>query len=126
MLTVVLILNCVLAAFCFYIAWQVWQFRKAIAQATEALTLAEQATQATLQDAPDAILQGQIGSHQLRQSYRQLEGQLRQVEKVLSLLGSLQGLLHWRRGLRLPIGPSRSIQSRSGRALSSIGDSSPS
>jgi predicted PurR-regulated permease PerM len=118
MLTVVLILNCVLAAFCFYIAGQVWQFRNAIAQATEVLTLAEQATQATLQDAPDAILQGQIGSYQLRQSYHQLEGQLRQAEKALSLLGSLQGLIRLRRGLRPSIGKSRSPQSRSAKSRS--------
>ncbi|MEB3294724.1 MAG: hypothetical protein VKJ24_16330 [Synechococcales bacterium] len=102
MLTVVLVLNACLATFCFYLAWQVWQFRKALVQATEALTLAEQATHETLVGAPEAILQGQIGTYQLRQSYRQLEGQLRQAEKGLVLLQGFQRVGRLRQGFGKP------------------------
>lgn len=93
MLTVVLVMNGLLAAFCFYIAWQVWQFRRSLIQATAALDTAEQATHAILHGAPDAILQGQIGTHQLRQNYRHLELQIRQAQKALALLRLGQSLL---------------------------------
>ncbi|MBD2329643.1 hypothetical protein [Alkalinema sp. FACHB-956] len=86
MLTVILILNGFLATFCFYIAWRVWQFRRVLIQATAALDTAEQATHRVLQDAPEAILQGQISTRQLRQRYRQLEVNLRQAEKALSIV----------------------------------------
>ena len=105
MLTVILILNGLLATFCFYIAWRVWQFRRVLTQATVALYTAEQATHRVLQDAPDAILQGQISTRQLRQHYRQLEVNLRQAEKALSIvrlgqllfLSQLKGLQKLRR-----------------------------
>ncbi|OUC12190.1 MAG: hypothetical protein B0A82_23835 [Alkalinema sp. CACIAM 70d] len=86
MLTVILIINGLLASFCFYIAWRVWQFRQVLTQATAALDTAERATHQVLQDAPEAIMQGQISTRQLRQRYRQLEVNLRQAEKALSIV----------------------------------------
>ncbi len=93
MITLVLIFNAILAAMCFYIAWQLWQWRQALAQVADALIDAERVTHEVLNGAPEGILQGQIGSHQLRQSYRQLDTQRRQVKKLLGFLSFGTNLL---------------------------------
>ncbi|WP_073074261.1 hypothetical protein [Phormidesmis priestleyi] len=95
MVTTVVTINLLLALGCFYIAWKVWQFRRAIATAADALLIAEQHTHAVLHGAPDAILRGQIGTHQLRQSYQKLEPQYQQVRRALALLSLGQTV--WRR-----------------------------
>lgn len=102
MVTLVVTINLLLALGCFYLAWKVWQFRRAIAIAADALLIAEQRTHAVLHGAPDAILRGQVGTHQLRQRYQQLEPQYQQVRKALALLSLGQTV--WRRRAQfLPI-----------------------
>jgi hypothetical protein len=95
MITLILLFNTLLAAMCFYIAWQMWQWRQALSQVADALIDAERVTHEVLNGAPDGILQGQIGSYELRQSYRQIESQLRRVQKFVNLLSfgnrALQG-----------------------------------
>ncbi|MGI0494731.1 hypothetical protein ACN4EG_23340 [Alkalinema pantanalense CENA528] len=112
MLTVILIINGLLATFCFYIAWRVWQFRRVLTRATTALETAEQATHRVLQDAPEAILQGQMSTRQLRQHYRHLEVNLRQAEKALSIvrLGQLLFLSQVKVSQRLRRTPKASHQ----------------
>jgi hypothetical protein len=104
MIILVLIFNAILAAMCFYIAWQLWLWRQALAQVADALIDAERVTHEVLNGAPEGILQGQIGSHQLRQSYRQLDSQRRQVQKLLGFLSFGTDLLG-RRSQRRPLRP---------------------
>jgi hypothetical protein len=87
MVTVVVIINLLLAMLCLYGAWHFWHLRRAFAQAANALIVAEQSTHDTLYGAPQAIRQGQIGASQLRVSYQQLEPKLQRAQQALALLG---------------------------------------
>lgn len=100
MVTVVLVLNGLLALLCLSAAWQVWRWRSTLAHVADALTAAERTTHRVLQDAPQAIATGQLGSSQLRQQYRLLALQLRQVQQILALLGLGQWV--WRQSRRKP------------------------
>jgi hypothetical protein len=95
MVTIVVVINLVIAALCFYAAWHLWRLRKALASAADALVVADKATHAVLSNAPQNIIRGQLGSYQLRQKYRQLDQKLQQVEKLLGLIGF--GQIIWRR-----------------------------
>lgn len=86
MLTVVLVLNGVIALSCLYVAWQLWRIRRVLARVADTLTAVERSTYKVLHRAPRAIANGQTGTRKLRQKYRQLEAQLQQVEQVLALL----------------------------------------
>jgi hypothetical protein len=94
MLTIVLILNMLIAGLCWYGVWRIWQFRQALVRVTAALTLAEQDIQQVLQDAVYTVRQGQTGTTQLRQQYQQVLRRLQQVQQVIGLLGL--GQLIWR------------------------------
>lgn len=110
MLTLVVTFNLLLALGCFYLAWKVWQFRRAIATVTDALLTAERHTHAVLHGAPNAILKGQIGTRQIRQSYQKLEPQYQQVRRALALLSVGQTV--WSQRARLPFSnlPQRSLR----------------
>ncbi len=86
MLTVVITVNVLIAGFCFFVAWKVWQLRRVLVKVTTALDRAERSTHRVLYGAPDAIRRGELGIHQLRQRYRQLEPQLAQAQQALSIL----------------------------------------
>jgi hypothetical protein len=106
----VVVINLLLALFCFYLAWKVWQFRRAIANAADALLIAEQNTHNVLHGAPDAILKGQIGTSQLRQRYQQLEPQYQKARQALALLSIGQTI--WRQRVRfLSTSPQRTLRS---------------
>jgi len=114
MLMMVVVINLLLALFCFYLAWKVWQFRRAIANAADALVIAEKNTHKVLHGAPSAILKGQIGTSQLRQRYQQLEPQYQKVRQALALLSIGQTV--WNQRIRfLSASPQRSPQSKSRR-----------
>ncbi len=91
MLTVVLVLNGVIALLCLYVAWQLRRIRQVLAKVADTLTAVERSTHAVLHPAPIAIGKGQGGTRKLRQQYRKLEAQLLRLEQVLAL---------WQRGQR--------------------------
>jgi hypothetical protein len=86
MVTIVLIVNTLIALLCLYVAWQVWKLRLILANVADTLIAVERNTYAVLHGAPNAIIQGQRGTRQLRKQYRQLQTQLSQAERVLALL----------------------------------------
>ena len=94
MLITVLVINLLISLFCLYSAWQIWQLRRTLANVADALTLYERDTHAVLYGAPPAILQGQKGTHALRQQYQRLTMQLQKVQQVLALVSFGQGV--WR------------------------------
>jgi len=94
MLTVVVVLNVLISLVCLYVAWQVWNLRRVLGAAADAILLAERNTYNVLHGAPEAILQGQAGVGGARDSYQQLELQLRKVQQVLTLLSLVQRV--WR------------------------------
>jgi hypothetical protein len=65
---------------------------RSLARAADSLIAAEHVTHRVLHRAPEAIMQGQLGSHELRSYYRQLKPQLRQAQQMLVLLGMGQSL----------------------------------
>lgn len=113
MVTVVIVINVVLALLCLYTAWQVLKFRRVLAQVTATLSAAERSTHRTLYRAPEAILKGQAGTQYLRQQYRQLQMQLGLVQQILALLSL--GQVAWRsRSQSLPLLRSSGRSGRSG------------
>lgn len=94
MLKVVLILNLLIAGLCWYVVWRVWQLRCALSRVTNALVVAERSTHRVLYRAPEAILQGQSNTYQLRYQYQQVLLQIQQVRQILTLLGL--GQVIWR------------------------------
>jgi HAMP domain-containing protein len=101
MLTFVLIFNLVVACVCFYVASQIWAWRGAMAQTADALIEAERVTHEVLNGAPNGIMQGQLATYEVRQSYRQLDRQLQQLQKVMAILRFFSGFWVGRRPLRL-------------------------
>jgi hypothetical protein len=93
MVTVIVVLNVLISLLCLYAAWKVWNLRRVLAAAADAVTLAERNTYALLHGAPKNISQGQLGVHGLRERYQQLEQQLRKVQQVLTLLVLVQRIL---------------------------------
>lgn len=90
MLTVVVVLNVLISLLCLYVAWQVWNLRRALGAAADAVLLAERNTYNVLHGAPEAISQGQVGIGGARDSYQQLELQLQKIQQVLTLLSLVQ------------------------------------
>lgn len=99
MVTVVVAINILIALINFYIAWRVWQIRRVLAGAANAILAADRNTYGVLHGAPGAIAQGQKGTKAAREQYRRLEVQLQQLQQILALIGLGQRL--WQRRSRL-------------------------
>lgn len=100
MLTVVVVLNVLISLVCLFVAWQVWNLRRVLGAAADAILLAERNTYNVLHGAPEAITQGQMGVGEARESYQQLELQLQKVQQVVTLLSLVQRV--WRLRRRSP------------------------
>lgn len=103
MLAAILIVNALIALVCFYLTWRVLKLRRTLARVADVLFDVERNTHYLLQDAPDGIRSGQVGTQQFRRQYRQLELQMRRVRKVLALLSF--GRWAWQRRGRKRISP---------------------
>ena len=90
MVTVVVIINTLIALINFYIAWRVWKLRRVLAGAAKAILAAERNTYNVLHVAPGAIAKGQKGSKALGNQYRRLDIQFQRLVQLLSLSGLLQ------------------------------------
>lgn len=93
MVVVVVVINVVISLLCLYVAWYVWNLRRALAIATAVVTRFERDTHNALQGAPHAISLGQLGVRGARGSYQNLESQLQRVQQVVAFLGLVQSLL---------------------------------
>ncbi|HEY9664969.1 MAG TPA: hypothetical protein V6C65_41545, partial [Allocoleopsis sp.] len=71
------------------------QLRRQLATVADILTDAECSTSNLLQQAPEAIVQGQLGVYHLRQHYQLLSLRLRQVQQILAVVGL--GQIVWQR-----------------------------
>ncbi len=87
MLIGVIVLNFLLAAYGFHLAWQLWKLRRAFSQAADALILAERHTHRVLSGAPSGIERRELGVYQARQTYRKLEPKFQHVQQALAVLG---------------------------------------
>lgn len=114
MLNVVVVLNVLISLLCLYVARQVWNLRRVLGATVDAVLLAERNTYKVLHDAPENILQGQVGVGSARDSYQQLEVQLQKIQQVLTLLSLVQRVwgLSRRSGLGSVISPGLKLQRR--------------
>jgi hypothetical protein len=90
-------LNLVVALFCFYVAWRVWQLSKSLGAVADALTNWERNTHNTLNPVviPPAILRGQAGTVYLRQRYSLLQLQLQRLQQLMAMVGLLPQASRW-------------------------------
>lgn len=95
MVTVIVSLNLFIALFCLVVVWRVMQLRRQLATVADILTDAECSTSNLLQQAPEAIVQGQLGVYHLRQHYQLLTLRLQQVQQILAVVGL--GQFVWQR-----------------------------
>ena len=86
MVTVVVVINFVVALMLLFIAWRIWQIRPQLARAADTLIAVERSTHKVLGGAPTAISISQQNIHQLGQGNEPLQLQLQQVRQVLSFL----------------------------------------
>lgn len=86
MVTVVVIINTLIALFNFYVAWRIWQLRGQIARAADTINRAEKSTYNVLHKAPNPIYQGQKGVLGLRDRYHLLTVQMQRLKQILPLL----------------------------------------
>jgi hypothetical protein len=96
MVTIVVVLNFLIALLCLGMAWQMGKVRRLLANATKALIVAERNTYNVLSPAPNAILKGQAGISWLTAQYQQSPYLLQPVQRVFVWL--VIGQKIWLRG----------------------------
>lgn len=99
MVTVVIVINTLIALILLYVAWRVWQLRVRLARLADKLSAYERSAHAVLRGTPDAISIGRLGIHKLRQGPQPLDLELVRIQQVLTLFGIGQEI--WQRS-RLP------------------------
>jgi len=111
MVTVVVVLNTLIALICFYVAWRIVKLRRRLAKIADTLISAERRTHSVLKGGPKGIYKGQRGVHKLIERYQRLEPQLQKIQQVLALLSLGQKV--WQRGSRFvntsPSRPSKGL-----------------
>jgi predicted negative regulator of RcsB-dependent stress response len=95
MVTTVVIINFLIALLLTYIAWQVWQLKRTLANIADKLSAYERATYAALHTAPENIYIGQKGVYSLRQQQQGLKVQIQKLQQIFSLM--ILGRNLWRR-----------------------------
>jgi hypothetical protein len=90
MVTVVVVLNTLIALFCFFAAWKIKKLRRRLAKIAETLTSSERRTNSALSRSPKVIYKGQRGAERLNERYQKLEPQLKKLRKVLPILSLVQ------------------------------------
>ncbi len=97
MVTVVVVINTLIALILLYVAWKLRQLQQRIRRVVDKLTEIESKIYALLHKAPDAIAKGQMGIHKLRQGNEPLQLKLQRVRQILILFGL--GQQAWRRSI---------------------------
>jgi hypothetical protein len=98
MLIFVIVFNLFLTLFNLYIAFRLWKLRRVLARVTKTLTMVERRLHRIFYPAPEIVLKGKQGTHELRQHYQRLLVQVELIEKILGLVSLGVGI--WRRQLR--------------------------
>ena len=94
MVTIVVIINTLIALTLFYVAWRVRQLHRRVARVTDRLSLYERKIHLVLPGTPEAISIGRLAIHKLRQG-SPMDLKLIRVQQVLTLFGVGQQI--WQR-----------------------------
>jgi hypothetical protein len=86
MVIAVVIINLILSGVFFFVAWRLWKLKQTIDGATEAILNADRVTYDVLHGTPAALLQGELGTRNLRTQYQQVELQLLRFRQIVQLL----------------------------------------
>lgn len=95
MLTIVCVINTLLAICCLGVAWRLWRLRRTLRRVTHALIAVERRIDRVLSPAPYYISKGEQGVKRLQLQLQQLEPRLKRVQQILSVLS--WGRVLWRR-----------------------------
>jgi hypothetical protein len=98
MLIFVIVFNLFLTLFNLYIAFRLWRLRRVLARVAKTLTMVERRLHRIFYPAPEVVLRGKQGTHELRQRYQRLLVQIELIEKIFSLVSLGIGI--WRRQMR--------------------------
>jgi hypothetical protein len=100
MVKLVIFINCTIALWGFYLAWQVWQVRGMLLEVEKNLMEMEEGLY-LLSVTPQCLMLQRDCLRQLRREYRQLELRLQQSQEILALV-TLSQMLSRRYFRRLP------------------------
>jgi hypothetical protein len=87
MVTIVVVINMLIALMLFYVVWRIRQLQRLLAQIADNLSAYDRAIHTALSGAPQAISTGRLGIHKLRQGPQPLDLQLIRIQQVLTLFG---------------------------------------
>jgi len=90
MLLLVIEVNIIISIFCFYLAWKIWKFRQILLKLERNLSLIENCTYSLIAKTPEFLQLRLQRLNQLRQLYQQLDGQVQQVQQVISMFWLLR------------------------------------
>jgi cytochrome oxidase assembly protein ShyY1 len=86
MLTIVLVINVLLAVLCLGVAWQVWRLKQALGQVADTLIEVEQTTHPFLYGAPQSIADRYQRVEEVCDRIRQVEPKLRRARQAIRLV----------------------------------------
>ncbi len=86
MVTVVVVLNTLIALMLLYVAWRVWKLKQKLEIVADRLAAYERCSHTVLYTAPEKIYTAQQNIYNLRQGNQKLEVQIQQVRQIISLL----------------------------------------
>ena len=98
MLTIVLVINLLLAGLCLGVAWQVWRLKQALGQVADTLIEVEQTAHPVLYGAPQSIAESYQRVEEVCDRIRLVEPQLRRARQAIKLVAWQRQL--WRRSSR--------------------------
>lgn len=86
MLTIVLVINLLLAMLCLIVAWQVWRLKQSLGQVADTLIEVEQSAHPILYGAPQTITESYQRVEEVCDRIRRVEPQLRRARQAVRLL----------------------------------------
>ena len=99
MVWLVIEVNIIISIFGFYLAWKIWRFRQILLKLERNLSLIDNCTNNILAKTPEFLQLRLQKVSQLRQLYQQLDGQVQQVQQVISMFWLLRRI--WLRYSRI-------------------------
>ncbi len=90
MLWLVIEFNIVISTFCFYLAWRIWKLKQILLQVEQSLILIQNCTDNILKKSPNFIQLRKYRANKIRELYRQLELQIKQVQQVMAMFWQIR------------------------------------
>lgn len=92
MLWLVIEVNIIISIFSFYLAWKIWRFRHILLKVERNLSLTDNYTNNILTKTPKFLQLRLHRVNQLRQLYKQLDVQVKQVQQIIAMFWLLRSI----------------------------------